>query len=124
MKKILKNAIMIFGIVIIIFLINYCRNYNILNKIIKNGNENLQNSNNYHIIEEGYIQDKEGKSKSYFINEFFCKDNIYLLKLYQDGELKNVSWKNSETNEQIEYLFNNDTIYIEEEMSTELVRLL
>lgn len=112
MKKILKIIIIVIVIAIILLLINYFRNFNILNKMIENGNTVLKEAESYHISVESSIDDNNYKE------DLYCKNNIYLMKKYENEELKSIFWKNTKTNESVAYFFESGIIsYVDENFS-------
>lgn len=94
MKKVLKYVIIILIIILVIFAINLARNYFILKDIYEKNENYLENCNNFYYSEDRTLSD--GITTKL---EIWYKDNISLIKNYQDEELISIIWQNWETNE-------------------------
>ncbi len=98
MKKLIKLIAIIIIIIIAILLVNYIRNFVILNKISNEGSR-IFDSSNYHIT----INSKMINSDYNAVNEIYYKDNICLINTYVDNKLTEICWKNYLTDECITY---------------------
>lgn len=93
-KKILKIFLTILILVLILFAVNYFRNYLILKNIYNKTNGYLDNINNFYYKETKYISNSSIQD-----HEYWYKNGIYLAKFSQNGKILSLIWGNLNTNE-------------------------
>lgn len=102
MKKFIKFVIILIVIVMLMVLCNTIRNIYIINKIKNNSNQYFSDMKSYKGKVEAYTNfDKNSEDKSLDVQEFYYKDNIYLIRQYTNNQLISTEWKNANTGEQV-----------------------
>lgn len=105
-NKILKTSLIILVVLLILFGLNFFRNYKILKEIYNETDGFLENATNLytkviHKIGDNYIQEYE----------ILYKDGKYNYKFSQNGKMLTLMWGNLNTQEFIEYELADDGTY-------------
>ena len=128
MKKIIKFFIIIISIIIILYLINFFRNYLIINELLVKA-KNFKISNNYELKQTSLSTSVDNISWE-VLSEYYCKDNIYLYKntttltknLNKETTTYGV-WHNKNSNEHIEFIYDNNSLMKDEVIDKEKLEL-
>ncbi len=104
MKVFLKFIIICIVLCIALILINTIRNIYIINNILERSNQYFSDITSYKGKIESYSSYSSENNIEKTLNvvntdEFFYKDNIYLLKRYKNSQIESILWKNTNTNE-------------------------
>ena len=113
MKKFLKCIGFILLILVILFCINFIRNYVIISKMINLANENFVGLDNYHLL--CCINSNDNDFKSMYSN-YYYKDGILKIKTDWAFDKYSTSWYNTNTNEIIEIDINGNRTERKEEV--------
>lgn len=121
MKKSKKVFIILVIIFVILFCINCVRNYFIFNKLFEKSNS-FDFSNNYKIVQKSNSMGTDNVIWD-VVSEYYCKDNIYLYKnntILTQNSNKEITkygvWDNKNSNEHIEFLYDDDNNIIKDEL--------
>ena len=113
MKKFLKCIGFILLILVILFCINFIRNYVIISKMINLANENFVGLDNYHLL--CCINSNDNDFKRMYSN-YYYKDGILKVETDWTFDKYSTSWYNTNTNEIIEIDINGNRTERKEEV--------
>lgn len=121
MKKIFKLILFMIIILIILYTINCFKNFLIINKLSEISNTH-NSSNNYKILQNSSSIGNDNISWE-ILTEYYFKDNVYLYKnstVLTKNSNKEISthgvWHDTNSNEHIEFLYDNENNLIKDEV--------
>lgn len=109
MKKSIKIILIVLIVLLCFIILNFIRNIIIINNLI---NQSIDStiSNNYHVIENKSIPIQNRNIK----NDLYVKNNVFLLKQYEDNTLSASYWKDYNINDEKSISSEGDSIEFNE----------
>lgn len=118
MKKFLKLIMLFLFIILLIIISNFIKNSIIINNINKKADEMFSANNLYIKVET------KQNSKNIILNEIYCKENITLIKTYENNDLKTQEWKDTYTGKIKSYMYFPDQIIENDSFNDELLNTI
>ena len=118
MKKILKLIILSLFVILLVIISNFIKNSIIINNINIRADE-IFSANNLYIK----VETKQNSEKI-ILNEIYCKENIILIKTYENNVLKTKDWKDTYTGKTKSYMYLSDQIIETDSFNDELLKTI